>query len=131
MLIQHHTKYEEIHGIDEIVMMTMSDHVKFHNKLRKEDKCKIPADELNKISIAAHRRTEKCKHKHAEYSRTEKCKHKQAAYEKKTTKHIDFSNKIDDRIYLRDRIRFNSNSGSVYISSYIHHPHKDIIFIDI
>lgn len=60
-LVQHHVKYEELHGIDKIVLMTQSEHKKLHCRLRKEGKCNIPADELHKISGAAHKRTDKYK----------------------------------------------------------------------
>lgn len=58
-LIEHHTKYKEIHGKDETIFMTLSEHQKLHIRLRKEGKCNIPSDKLNKISTRAHQRTEK------------------------------------------------------------------------
>ena len=60
-LIQHHKKYKEIHGVDEIVMMTRSEHSKLHIRLRREGKCNVPVDELKKISGAARGRTEQSK----------------------------------------------------------------------
>jgi len=52
-LIEHHIKYKEIHGVDETVWMTVSDHRKLHNRLRREGKCKIPIDELRGIAKKA------------------------------------------------------------------------------
>lgn len=60
-LIEHHVKYKEIHGIDETIWLTTSEHVKLHNRLRKEGKCNVPAEKLAKISQKAYRRTEKHK----------------------------------------------------------------------
>ena len=51
--VYHHTKYMEIHGVDEIVFMSMSEHNKLHNRLRREGKCNIPPDMLYKVSRAA------------------------------------------------------------------------------
>ena len=34
-LIEHHTKYKEIHGVDETVWITRSEHSKLHIRLRK------------------------------------------------------------------------------------------------
>lgn len=61
VLIEHHTKYKEIHGVDETIWMERSEHDKLHHRLRREKKCNIPPEVLNKIAKAAHRRTEKCK----------------------------------------------------------------------
>jgi len=55
-LIHHHTKYKEIHGVDEVVLLTPSEHRKLHNKLRKEGKCNVPAQNLKKISKSANAR---------------------------------------------------------------------------
>jgi len=70
-LIQHHVKYKELHGVDEIVLMTQSEHKKLHMRLRKNNKCQVPRDELHKISAAAHRRTDKYKQCAKKYRKTE------------------------------------------------------------
>ena len=54
-LIFHHTKYKEIHGIDEGFFITFSEHKKIHMRLRREGKCNIPPKELNKISSRANK----------------------------------------------------------------------------
>ena len=56
MLIFHHTKYKEIHGIDEVKVMDRPDHSKLHHRLRTEGRCNVPPDELEKISRKAHTR---------------------------------------------------------------------------
>jgi len=61
MLVEHHTKYKETHGVDETVWMSQSEHLKLHRRLRREGKCKTPVDELNKISQNARCRTKKGK----------------------------------------------------------------------
>jgi hypothetical protein len=62
-IIEHHVKYLEIHGEDKTVFITLSEHKLLHNRLRKEGKCKIPAEKLAKISSKAYQRTDKCKNK--------------------------------------------------------------------
>lgn len=74
VLIQHHVKYKEIHGYDEIVWMTWSEHQKLHKRLRKEGKCNIPADELQKISTKAHKRTKKWDVYSKEYKKSKQWK---------------------------------------------------------
>jgi transposase-like protein len=65
-LIEHHTKYEEIDGVDETVFIPMSEHVKLHNQLRKIDHERIPI----KILSAAYLRTKKRKEYEINYRLT-------------------------------------------------------------
>lgn len=58
-LVEHHTKYREIHGEDKTVFITNSEHVMLHRRLRREGKCNIPVKDLAKISNNAYKRTEK------------------------------------------------------------------------
>jgi hypothetical protein len=58
-LIEHHTKYKEIHGEDKTVFIRVGKHVSIHRRLRKEGKCNISPKELHEISENAFRRTEK------------------------------------------------------------------------
>ena len=55
-ILKHHKKYKEIHGIDEVVLMTKSDHVKLHMRLRKEGKCNVSIDDMKIISNRAKQR---------------------------------------------------------------------------
>lgn len=66
-IIQHHVKYKEIHGYDKIVLMTRSDHSKLHRRLRKTAKCKIPVEELTRISNRARMRSPIGKEQAKEY----------------------------------------------------------------
>jgi hypothetical protein len=56
MLVNHHTKYKEIHGKDEIVLMEKGEHAALHYRLRKCGKCTVPVKQLFKISMTAQRR---------------------------------------------------------------------------
>lgn len=47
MLVEHHVKYKELHGVDETVWLTFGEHEKLHRRLRKQGKCNVPAKELN------------------------------------------------------------------------------------
>lgn len=58
-IIRHHTKYKEIHGEDKTMLMSLSKHQQLHIRLRKEGKCKIPAEKLAVISDRAAHRIEK------------------------------------------------------------------------
>jgi len=57
-LVRHHKKYKEIHGVDEIVFIPKSEHQKLHHRLRKEGKCNIPPEELQRISANANHRAD-------------------------------------------------------------------------
>ena len=56
MLVHHHKKYFEFHGVDETIVMEAGDHKRLHARLRREGLCNIPSDELEKISARARRR---------------------------------------------------------------------------
>lgn len=67
-IVNHHTKYLEIQGVDERVKISVSEHIKLHRRLRREGKCNIPAEELRKISISARLRAQKeAREKHIKY----------------------------------------------------------------
>lgn len=55
-LVYHHTKYKEIHGVDEGKFLTVSEHRLLHRRLRKEGKCNVPVPELSRISNSAYKR---------------------------------------------------------------------------
>jgi len=55
-LVRHHEKYLELHGEDKVVIMTVKEHIKLHQRLRREGKCAIPSHELKLISLAAAKR---------------------------------------------------------------------------
>jgi hypothetical protein len=55
-MIHHHIKYKEIHGVDEVVILTQSQHRKLHARLRAEGKCNIPSWLLGKYSHRAYSR---------------------------------------------------------------------------
>ena len=99
-MVQHHKKYKEIHGVDEIIVMTESDHKKLHNRLRRENKCRIPVAELSKISMAAHKRTEEGKNEGN-------------VYRKKYMKDINFSEAMIPYVGFRERLTYNENTGTV------------------
>lgn len=57
--VHHHTKYEEIHGKDVVVILTRSEHTALHSRLRREGKCNIDPKELRTISDSANKRRTK------------------------------------------------------------------------
>ena len=122
MLIQHHTKYKELHGVDEVVMMTMSDHVKLHNRLRREGKCTVSSKRLREISHRARMRSEKGRRDHLKVV---------MEYESKNVKHIAFHNQIGVGISLVERISYNSKTGSAVVSHWFHPTKGRMVYIDI
>jgi len=142
MMVHHHVKYNEIHGIDEVVMMTRSDHAKLHRRLRRENKCNIPSKELGKITRAAYQRSELGKLAHATHIKSDKGKLTYAAnaehrkktmikYNGKNIKQITFYCAADVGIFVAERISFNSKTGNIIVSTWLNHPRREIIYIDI
>lgn len=56
VLVHHHVKYKEIHGVDEVVLMEKSEHAKLHRRLRKEGRCSVDPKILRRVSHNAHER---------------------------------------------------------------------------
>ena len=59
VLVRHHTKYKEIHGEDEVILMEAGEHHALHKRLREKGECAIPVNELAEISRAARNRVTK------------------------------------------------------------------------
>lgn len=66
-LEQHHVRYKELHGEDEIVMLTISEHKRLHAELRANGAKPIP----EWIIAAAHERSPKCKIRHKMWEKSE------------------------------------------------------------
>lgn len=115
LLIEHHTKYKEIHGIDESKWMTASEHRILHNRLRRECKCTISSEELTKISHVATRRTEKDRERDREYYRTTE-RERRSIYNQKNVKRKVFSKTLDHNIIIREQISYNIKTGTVTVS---------------
>ena len=119
MQIQHHRKYKEIHGVDEIVMMDVDEHTRLHKRLREEGKCTVPADVLHRIASAAHKRTPKG-------SAAQKKNHAN------NRQYIEFYEGVGASISLVERVVFNRNNGAVYyMSRFIGGYGQKILFFDI
>ena len=103
-LLHHHTKYKEIHGVDEIRMMDRREHKLLHNRLRREGKCNISAEKLHKISNQANQRTEHTKNIKRDY-KTE------------NIERINFHETLLPYIQLHEIIIYNSNTGTVSYSA--------------
>jgi hypothetical protein len=125
-MVEHHIKYKEIHGYDETVWMTDSEHKKLHNRLRRDGKCNIPVDELRKISKTAYARTKKGKKVNKDYKNSERGKESNNKYEhsdKKTEtyrkynliniQYINFNETLEPNTELHERIRYNNKTGTV------------------
>lgn len=104
MLIQHHVKYKEINGVDEIRLITQSEHRRIHHRLRKEGRCRVPVDELNVIVQKAHQRSPRRRSNMHNYNASIK-------------RRIGFVEQIGVNVQLFERIIFNQNTGHVFVSS--------------
>lgn len=118
-MIEHHTKYKEIHGYDETVWMTWSEHQKLHQQLRKEGKCTIPSDELRKISNAANSRTEKNQKYNKEYEKTHH----------RSRKVIGFTDIMMSGVRHIERIVYNETTSSLFISCAFEAPQAKLFYI--
>lgn len=99
-MVQHHVKYLELHGVDEVIMLTDSEHKLLHARLRRQGKCKVPVNDLKKIVLAAHRRTDMCKE-----------------YHQNNIGKIYFTETVGKNIRLCEQLSYNNNTGSVYYSA--------------
>lgn len=126
MMVQHHEKYEEIHGEDKIVMMDVDEHRKLHARLRKEGKCTIPTEELQVISQAAYARTDKGKSYYQRYQK----RYNRVLMNKRNC--ITFSEAVKTNVLLIERIIVNPNTGTIgYVSRFRSRSKVKLKFIDI
>ena len=105
MQIEHHIKYKEIHGVDETKWMPMSEHKKLHYRLRKEGKCNISPNILEKISQKANRRTSKYKSFIKEY-------------EKKNIERIHFTERLMPYVVFHEVLKYNNKTGTATWSAF-------------
>lgn len=108
MMVQHHIKYEEIHGVDEVIMMEQEEHVRLHQRLRREKKCLVPAAKLNAISQAAHTRTNKGIETHRLCCQ----RHNKQMNHKKNR--IRFLKTVGKNVQFIETIAVNPNTGTLY-----------------
>jgi len=131
MLVEHHVKYREIHGIDETVWLIQSEHVKLHRNLRIERKCNIPANVLKKISQAAYKRTDKAKTSQAANKLTDKAKDTQKKYRKENIFEKMFTERIGINIDHRTVIYYNNATKHMGIYCGFQGDHKKLLYIDL
>jgi hypothetical protein len=117
-LIEHHVKYKEIHGYDETVWITRSEHLKLHRRLRQESKCNISAKELSKISKAASGRTIKQKEIQKEWVRSNRYKEIQKRYRNEAREYLIFYETVAPNCLLKEEIQYNSETGNTTYVSY-------------
>lgn len=110
-LIEHHTKYREIHGVDETIWMTRSEHKMLHNRLRGEKKCKISGPELAKIARKASHRTVKQKLN-------------KLVYKHKFEGNIRFTDTLVPNIRHHENINYNYKTGVVSCSCFFEGDHS-------
>jgi hypothetical protein len=91
MFVQHHVKYKEIDGEDEIVLMSQKAHQMLHAQARRDGEPKVPEWIVRKAGYRSPRKLARNKINH----RTEKNK------------------EYGQCLELRERLVINKNSGSV------------------
>lgn len=118
-MVEHHIHYKEIHGFDETVWLTDSEHKKLHFRLRKEGKCNVSVAKLTRISIAAHNRTKKEKKFRSEYN-------------KKNMQCIEFFDSVGVNVQFTERITYNHVTGNVSCYAWFYGRHgKNLPIINI
>ena len=129
-MIEHHTKYKEIHGYDKTVWMTRSEHKKLHFRLRKEGKCNVSPDRLKKIAKLAHDRTDKSKKRDREFRKTKNGVTYYKNY-RKQYQYLYFSETPGLNTQFKEQIVYNHATGTVTYSSafYSTNNHKLPIII--
>lgn len=115
LLIEHHAKYIEIHGIDKSLWMTVSEHRKLHNRLRKEGKCNIPSDELAKISRASKCRTDRYRERVNKYYKTDRGMEINRKNQQNIKRKV-FSKTLYHNVTIREQISYNIKTGTVTVS---------------
>jgi hypothetical protein len=123
-IVQHHEKYQELHGEDKIVLMTQREHLLLHKRLRMEGKCTIPVKDLHAIALKAHCRTDHYKTKRKcyeeQYRKTPKHKRYDADYKIMLRQNsIIFTDNIAENITLREQI-IQYPTGNICISVGFH-----------
>lgn len=144
-MVEHHICYKEIHGYDKTVWMSNSEHIRLHQRLRKNSECNIPADELKTIAMAASARTDKQKEKKAKYQAGYNYKQKNSEYEYsperikykrdyclKNTFEKNYWTYMMPYISLKENIGYNIATNHISVSSGFYGSHKKkLFFIDI
>jgi len=132
MLVEHHIKYKEIHGVDETVWIELGEHQRLHHGLRKEGKCNIPVDILRRVSNAAQKRTKKAKEYYKKYRQrddakavqklyreTSKSKEYHKEYFQKSKKTLKLScTAMMNNVNLVEQLQLNVYTGHIYIHSF-------------
>lgn len=116
-LIEHHTKYKEIHGMDESIWMTPSEHRSLHNRLRKEGKCNIHPEELANISLRASKRGKRFLNSILEYDKTEKKRLYRSEYYRNNVKHKVYQKTLATNVILYEDITYNIKTNTLTVTS--------------
>ena len=120
-MVEHHTHYKEIHGYDETVWLTDSEHKKLHNRLRKEGLCNIHPDKLCKISQMAHKRT--CRYKlgakisQRTYNQSKHGKQIRTNYKNTNVGTIGFTETLGKNVEIYEQHIYNQSTGSIIYSA--------------
>lgn len=131
MLVEHHVKYKEIHGVDETVWIDKGKHIVLHRRLRREGKCRIPIDQLNKISKRAYARTKKGKENEIKYRVNPKRVNYNINYKKENTYTFTFSEVVMPNVELNESWYYNKVTNVLLISSGFRADHgKNLLFIE-
>ena len=141
-MVEHHVKYKELHGVDETVWVTQSEHKTLLNRLRREGKCNIPVDELRRISNLAYARTErgaslikknrtseKGRAKTKEYNNRPDVKKNIYEYNKKNRYIFEFSEALMPNVRLVETITYNKKTGTVGICSFFKGIYCKLLFV--
>lgn len=114
ILVAHHVKYKEIHGIDEIIWLTPSEHKKLHIKLSKTEGYIKPSKE---IIIKAKNRASQNRPYRLKYRQSERCKEKRQHYIHDHIFTLHFTENMGYKLRLMESIVYNTNTGDIMVTS--------------
>lgn len=116
-LIEHHTKYKDIHGSDETVWMTRSEHRNLHIRIRKEGKCNVSPEELANISLKVNKKGERFLNRIKEYDKTEKKKIYRYKYYRENVKRKVYFKTLEPNVRLYEELSYNIMTSTLTLTS--------------
>ena len=127
-MVEHHVKYKELHGVDETVWLTKSEHVALHNRLRREGDCNIPVADLRIIAKAAHRRTEKS----IKSCKSDKVRQQHSEYKKQNMRYINFRKPMMTNVRFHEQIVYNLKTNTAsYSARFLASSGKQLFYVDV
>jgi len=129
MMVEHHIKYKEIHGYDETIWITKSEHNKINHRILFPE---VSKEELKKISHMAQERTTKRRKYKRIYSKNNCEKYYENNKEKFKFPKKFFNLYMMPNVKYNESIGYNKNTNNILIHCGFQTYHgKKLFYIDI